>query len=194
MKRETILKKLEKDLKPKRIIHTLGVETTAVELAKIYGVDTQKASTAALLHDCAKYMPEDEKMAICAKYDIPISEIEKENTELLHAKAGSVYAKEKYKVDEQDILDAIYYHTTGKANMTLLEEIVFVSDYIEPNRTHSDSLPELRELAKTNLHKTTARILEDTLLYLEARKNNKLKAIDPGTRQAYEFYKIYLEH
>ena len=193
MNRSEILELLKSELKAKRVIHTLGVEQTAVWLAYIYGENIEFASTAALLHDCAKYMPTKDKLAICAKYKLEVTKTEKENPELLHAKAGALYAYEKYGIENREILEAFFYHTTGRPQMSLLQEIIFVSDYIEPNRTHSDSLPLLRELSGNNLELTVAEILEETLLYLEKRKNNKIKAIDSMTKQAFEYYKIYLE-
>ena len=188
-----ILELLKVDLKPKRITHSLGVCETAKELAEIHGFDAKKAYTAGLLHDCAKYFSMEEKIKICKLFDYPITEFELSNPELLHAKAGAALAQLKYGISDREILDAIYYHTTGKPMMDPLSLIVFIADYIEPGRTHSPKLKDFRALAKVNLEKCAASILEETLLYLDSRPGNKVKAIDPTTKQSYEYYKIYLE-
>lgn len=180
--------RIQKLLKPKRYLHTLGVIETATKLAEIYGCDVEKARMTALLHDCAKYMPEKDKMEICAKYGVCVSEIEKKNTELLHGKAGALFAKEQFRVSD-DITDAIFYHTTGNPDMSLLTQIIFVADYIEPGRNHISQLPELRKLAETDINKATAQILHYTLSYLNQQPSQN---IDPMTADTFEYYKRFL--
>jgi len=180
--------RIQKLLKPKRYLHTLGVIETATKLAEIYSCDVEKARMAALLHDCAKYMPEKEKMEICAKYGVRVSEIEKKNTELLHGKAGALFAKEQFCVSD-DITDAIFYHTTGNPDMSLLTQIIFVADYIEPGRNHISQLPELRKLAEKDINKATAQILHYTLSYLNQQPSQN---IDPMTADTFEYYKRFL--
>ena len=193
MKESEILELLKLDLKPKRVTHTLGVCETADELAKIHDVDVNKARIAALLHDCAKYFSTEDKVDLCREYGYPVSELELKNPELLHAHAGAALAKAKYGIEDPEIEDAIYYHTTGKPGMSPLTLIIFISDYIEPGRNHSPKLDEFRQIAKNDLNKCAANILEETLLYLDSRPNNKIKAIDPTTKQAYEYYKVFLK-
>ena len=193
MKESEIIELLKLDLKPKRIVHTFGVTKTAEELAGIHGVDVTKARISALLHDCAKYFSTEDKVALCKEYEYPVSELELKNPELLHAKAGAALANAKYGIDDPEIEDAIYYHTTGKPEMSPLTQIIFISDYIEPGRNHSPKLDDFRLLAKKDLNKCAACILEETLLYLDSRPNNKIKAVDPTTKQAYEYYKVFLE-
>lgn len=190
---DEILCVLKKDLKPKRITHSLGVRNTAVELAEIHHLDVDKARTAGLLHDCAKYLSTEEKLELCRKYDYPVSEIELANPELLHAKAGAAYANAKYNITDSEILDAIYYHTTGKPAMDPISLVIFIADYIEPGRHHSDKLDTFRKIAKENLEKCAGLILEETLIYLDSRPGNQIKAVDPQTRQSYGYYKLYLE-
>lgn len=190
---DEMLALLKLDLKPKRIIHSMGVIQTATELAGIHHYDVEKARTAALLHDCAKYVKFEEKIALCNEYHYEISKFETENPELLHAKAGAALAQSKYGVKDPEIIDAIYYHTTGKPMMEPIALIIFISDYIEPGRNHSPKLDDFRALAKTDLNLCAANILEETLLYLDSRPNNKIKAIDPQTKQSYEYYKIFQE-
>lgn len=186
---ESIHAKLKSSLTPKRYIHTMGVVDVATKLAFIWGCDLPKARLAALLHDCAKYINIKQKCAICAKYNIDISQIELNNPELLHAKVGALIAYEEYNVKNTDILATIFYHTTGRPQMTLLEQIIFVADYIEPGRKHSEKLPFYRELAKKDLNKTTAYILKDTLEYLNSSEGT---LIDSRTQDTFDFYSKYL--
>jgi nicotinate-nucleotide adenylyltransferase len=190
---DEILCLLKMELKPKRIVHSLGVRDTAVELAEIHHLDANKARLAGLLHDCAKYLTTEEKLELCREYDFPVSDIELANPELLHAKAGSAYANKKYNINDQEILDAIYYHTTGKPAMDPISLVIFIADYIEPGRHHSDKLDSFRQIAKENLEKCAGLILEETLIYLNSRPGNQIKAVDPNTQRSYEYYKLFLE-
>lgn len=182
-------REMELRLKPKRYQHTLGVYETAIELAGIYGADVQKAAISALLHDVAKHIALEELLQICEDYGLVLHSGESKSTALLHGKAGAILAKTNYQIDDGEIFDAIFYHTTGTVDMTLLTQIIFVADYIEPNRVHASNLEELRELAKCNLNKTTAIILRDTLNYLKEKNENN---IDTMTEKAYAFYRKYL--
>lgn len=177
---------LQKKLKPSRYRHTLGVADTAVKLAQIYGEDTAQAYLAGLLHDSAKYMTDDEKVNMCHKYDVDITEAEQKNLSLLHAKCGALTARYYYGIEDADIFHAIWVHTTGVPDMNLLDKIIFVSDYIEPNRDQAPHLAELRELAGKDLDQTVYRILADTVSYLNSRKD---QVMDPTTYRAYEYYK-----
>ncbi len=190
-KTEDIHNRLKNQLKPKRFQHTMGVVDTAVRLAKKWGCDLQEARLAALLHDCAKHVDNDSKQAICAKYGVKINNVEVLNPELLHAKAGALKAFEEYNIHNESILSAIYYHTTGRPDMSLLEQIIFVADYIEPGRKHSKKLPKYHKMAKKDLNMVTACILNDTVAYLDEQAQNN-HVIDPLTKETYEFYKKYL--
>ena len=120
-------------LKPKRMPHVLGTEREAVRLAERYGADVTKARIAALLHDCTKKLDMDEQLALCKKYHIPLDELERKALKLLHSKTGAAIARDVFAVDD-DVYNAIMYHTTGKPDMTLLEKIIYLADYIEPTR------------------------------------------------------------
>ena len=113
-----------------------------------------------------------------------MSELEKENPFLLHAKVGAYLAKEKYGVEDQDILNAICNHTTGRPNMSLLEKIVFVADYIEPGRKHASNLDEVRRLAFEDLEQALIKILSDILEYLNSGNGD----VDPMTRKTLDHY------
>ncbi|WP_193774699.1 bis(5'-nucleosyl)-tetraphosphatase (symmetrical) YqeK [Vallitalea guaymasensis] len=180
---------LLKQLSENRYEHTLGVEKTAVSLAKLYNVDIEKARVAALLHDCAKNLSDDKKLELCEKYNIEVTEEQKKNLDLIHAEIGSVIAKYEYEIDDEDILNAITYHTTGKPNMSNLDKIIYVSDYIEPGRTKAPNLDEIRRVVMKDLDKALYMILSDTINYLKTSK----KYIVPTTMEAYEYYKNILD-
>lgn len=180
-----IRKAMEKTLDKKRYEHTLGVSYTAAALAMRYDADLQHALLAGLLHDCAKCMDNGKKTALCKKQGIAITAVEEQNPFLLHAKVGAYLAKEKYGVEEPDVLRAILSHTTGRPGMSLLEKIVYVADYIEPGRRQAPGLPEIRHLAFQDLDQALLRILEDTLGYLGTIGGE----IDPMTQNTYQYYK-----
>ncbi|MCR5595895.1 MAG: bis(5'-nucleosyl)-tetraphosphatase (symmetrical) YqeK [Lachnospiraceae bacterium] len=179
-----IRKKLEAALDPDRFEHTLGVAVTARMLARIYGADEEAAYTAGLLHDCAKNVSHKDKIKMCEKADVCISETEMANPGLLHAKAGAILAKKEYDIEDEDILNAISSHTTGRPGMSLLEKIIFVADYIEPGRDERPELMKLRKEAFDDLDKCVIDILEATLKYL----TDTAKAIDPATSNTYDYY------
>ena len=185
---QDIIEKLQKKLKKKRFSHTLGVAYTAANLAFRYGADSQKAFRAGLLHDCAKYMTEEEMLSYCKKHEIFISDVEYANPSLLHAKVGAAIARHEYEEEDRDILEAIRWHTTGKANMSLLEKIVFTADYIEPNRNMDPELGSIRAEAYENLDKCIVVIYEHTLKFIKGSN----KHLDPTTLEAFEYYKTLI--
>ncbi|MCR5670276.1 MAG: bis(5'-nucleosyl)-tetraphosphatase (symmetrical) YqeK [Butyrivibrio sp.] len=178
---------LEKELKPDRFDHTLGVAYTAASMAFIHGADPEKALIAGFLHDCAKCMSHDEQIKICEKNKIEVSEVEKKNHSLLHAKVGMFLARNKYDVDDADILNAIRWHTTGREDMSLLEKIVYIADFIEPNRKPLEGMSEIRKEAFTDIDRCLAHILHDSVIYLETIG----KECDEATMNAYNYYKDY---
>ena len=177
-------KHLKKRLDKPRYEHTLGVSYTAAALAMRYEYDIEKAQIAGLLHDSAKCIPDDRKLQICEKHHIQITDVEKKNPFLLHAKLGAFLAMKKYKIHDKEIISAILNHTTGKPNMSTLDKIIFISDYIEPNRDKAPNLPEIRKLAFENLDAALIKILRDTLEYLEKTDGD----VDPMTQKTYEYY------
>lgn len=178
-------KKLRKELDSDRYRHTLGVMYTSAALAMRWGYDLNHAQTAGLLHDCAKCIPNDKKMRMCDKYGLEVTETEKNMPYLLHAKLGAYLAKDKYGVDDPEVLGAIRWHTTGKPDMSLLEKIVFISDYIEPMRWKAANLGRVRSLAFSDLDLAIYVTLRDTLLYLDHNENSQ---IDTMTEQAFHYY------
>lgn len=161
-----IREKVRQNQKDSRFAHTLGVVETAVKLAKQYQVDESKAEIAALLHDCAKEI----------------------YPGLQHAEKGAELAKTEYGIEDKEILDAIRWHTTGRPEMTELDKIIYIADYIEPNRNQAPNLAEIRRLAAVSLDECLYSILKATLAYLKA----KTDVIDPMTEQTYLYYKNHL--
>ena len=180
-----IRKKLKKVQDKDRYEHTKGVMYTAGCLAMAYGYDIQKAMLAGLLHDCAKCIPNKKKLKMCSQHHISVSEFEQEHPFLLHAKLGAYVAKAKYDVTDENILSAITWHTTGKPEMTLLEKIVYIADYIEPKRDKAPNLAIVRKLAFQDLDECMYKILGDTLAYLEENP----KDIDNATKDAFLYYR-----
>lgn len=183
-----IQNRLKKKQSERRYIHTTGVQYTSICLAMKYGYDLQKAELAGLLHDCAKYLDAEKLLKTCKKNDIPITDVEYKSPYLLHGKVGAYFAEKKYGVDDEDILSAIRFHTTGKPDMTMLEKIVFVADYIEPSRSHAPNLAYLRRLSFENLDEAVYEILKQTLDFLEKKK----QTIDQHTVETCNFYKNLL--
>ena len=188
-----IIEKLRKEVKralktdKMRFRHTIGVADTAACLASRYGIDMQKAYISGLLHDCAKCVPDEKKIAECRQNDITITDSEYKSPYLLHSKLGAFYARTQYGINDTDILEAITWHTTGHPDMTMLEKIVFVADYIEPYRNKAANLDKIRYLAFTNIDDAILHILNDTINYL--KENDK--PIDGITLETYNFYKNY---
>lgn len=178
-------KKVKKAVDDERYHHTIGVMNTAAALAMAHGLDIQRARLAGLLHDCAKsVVPNSEKPALCEKLGIQFSEFERKNPHLLHGKLGAYYAKHKYGVNDEEICSAISCHTTGKPDMTSLEQIIFIADYIEPDRDEMPRLDVVRKTAFCDLDKCTEMIMSDTLAYLRAAG----RPIDDETMIAYKYY------
>ena len=188
MKRITkldLIRTLEQELNYKRFIHTLSVAGTAASLAMCYGADVQKAEMAGLLHDCAKCIDVRKMQRLCEKAGLEISPYEKNSGSLLHSKAGSVLAAEKYGYTDPDLLNAIRYHTTGRPGMSLLEKIIFVADYIEPGRYTAQNLSVIRKMAFEDIDEALLKILYDTLVYLNSTGN----PVDPMTQKTYDYYR-----
>lgn len=183
-----IRRKLIAELDKERYEHTLGVMYTAASMAMCHGADVEQALLAGLLHDCAKCIPGENKIKMCEKYHLNVSEVERENPSLLHAKLGAFLAAKKYHIEDKEIINAIASHTTGHPHMTLLEKIIYIADYIEPGRPELANMEEVRHLAFRNIDECLYRILEDSLEYL----NRLSKPIDPMTEKTYNYYKTVL--
>lgn len=179
-----ILNFLQDKLSYKRFRHTLGVAYTATSLAMCNDVNLNDAQIAGLLHDCAKYMNDKKSLEFCMENNIKISEVERRNPFLLHGKIGSIIASEKFGIKDKHILDAIYYHTTGRPAMSVLDKIIFIADYIEPSRDVMPNLSSIRKIAFKDLDSALILILKDTLDYL----SDKGGETDPMTQKTYDYY------
>ena len=156
---------LQENLVQGRFLHTLGVAETAVKLAKLYSVDIKKAEIAGLAHDVAKNMSADKIREIIDKNNIKLT-IDEENTkELWHAIAGPILAKEVFEIDDEEILSAMRWHTTGKENMSSLDKIIYLADLIEPSRKF-EGVEELRITAEKDLDLAVLEGLTHTAKYL----------------------------
>jgi len=154
---------MKKLLTLKRYNHTLGVEKVAVELAEKYGADPAKARMGALLHDCSKQFTLMRMHELC-DCDETIATYGHLG-ELLHGFAGSVYAKNEFRITDEEILNSIRYHTIGRRGMSLIEKIIYVADAIEPSRTHEEA-KVIRRLAYEDLDEAILHEIDRKLEYL----------------------------
>lgn len=156
---------LKENLMESRYKHTLGVVETAISLAEINNVDKAKAEIAALAHDIAKNKTIYELKELIDKNNIVLSYDEEKNQELWHSMVGPILAKEIFKIDDEEILSAIRWHTTGKENMSTLDKVIYMADMIEPNRNFP-KVDELRRETFNNLDKGFLKGLNHTIDYL----------------------------
>ena len=163
---------LKEKLPKKRYEHTLGVAYTAASLAMCYGEDILKAELAGILHDVAKAKKYSELKDDMKEYIDPYTDgdyvalIADKAPQILHAIYAPYLAKKDYEIEDKDILSAIRWHTTGKKYMTMLEKIVFVADYIEPNRKKLPDLDRIRTLSFHDISEAVKVIAKSTIEYL----------------------------
>ena len=184
-----IRKRLKKKLTPERYEHSLSVSYTAVALAMRYGCNLDQAELAGLLHDCARQFDNQTIYEKCLEKGLEITGDEEKNKVLLHAKYGRYMAEHKYGINDPEILSAIEFHTTGRADMSVLEKILYIADYIEPRRYKADNLEYMRKLAFTDLDEALIKIMTGILEYLSETG----ASIDGQTREAWKFYERYHE-
>ena len=162
----------------KRIPHVSGVEEEAARLARRWGGDEILARRAGILHDCTKYLGLEEQLALCRKYGLELDELEQRAVKLLHSKTGACIARDVFG-EPDEVYWAIYWHTTAKADMSLLEKIIYMADYIEPNRDF-DGVERLRALAYQDLDQALLLGVETTIQEMKERE----QPIHPNTLQA----------
>ncbi len=165
-------------LKPSRIAHVLGCRNTAAELARIWGANETDAARAGMLHDITKALDGPMQLILCHAYGVRLDNFSAQNPKTLHALTGSLVARLIFGENEA-VVNAICSHTTGKANMNTLEKIIYVADYMEPNRNF-DGVEELRRLAYTDLDGALKLGLEMTLTMLRQQG----REISPESQQA----------
>lgn len=178
---EEFMNEVRRNLGDYRFIHSLGVAKSAVELAKRFGADEKKAYTAGLLHDIMKDKTPDELVDLIEnKYGEKMSDVEKGNYRLFHAIAGALYVEKELGVTDRDIINAIRYHTTGRKNMSLLEKVLYIADFISEDRNYN-GVDRMREKAKISLEKA----MEEGLQFTIAELCERLLPIHPDSIDAY---------
>lgn len=177
-------------VKAKRLAHIKGTEEEAVRLAARWGADQEQMRRAGILHDCTKYFPLHEHLAICDRYGFPLDEMERHSEKLLHSKSGAALAQHVFGQDPI-VCQAISYHTTGRAHMALEEMILYMADYIEPNRVF-DGVEEMRVLAYQDLK--AAMLMGVEMSMEDMRERNQ--PIHANTLHAYQWLKdeLALQH
>lgn len=168
-------------VKAKRLPHIRGTEETAAKMALRWGADEAQARKAAILHDCTKYFTLSEQLSTCEKYGILLDEMEKATLPLLHAKSAAGIARCVFGMEEA-VCGAIFWHTTGRADMTLLEKILYIADYAEPNRRYPWA-EELRGLIYRDLDAAVLRGLEITI----AHTTKTGQPLHPRTMEAWSW-------
>lgn len=167
-------------LKEQRFIHSLNVAKSAKELAEKFGADPQKAYTAGILHDSCKNLESSEQLKYLLENNVALSEYELAAPKLFHAVCGRVFAEKEIGCEDEEILNAIRYHTTGRSNMTLLEKIVFIADFISDERNY-DGVEIMREKAFRSLDEAIVEGLSFTIIDLIKKE----RLVHPDTMGAY---------
>lgn len=155
-------------LDDRRYMHSIEVMNLSIELAKRYGADIYRAQVAGILHDCAKCLTYDKMIEMSIKYSADVDGLMLRIGALLHSPVGEKMARYIFKVDDFDILMAIKYHSTGRKDMTLLDKIVYIADYIEPGRSFS-GIDEIREMVLIDLDRAVLMAIDNTISYILAK-------------------------
>ena len=171
---------LQKRLNEKRYYHSLCVADEAKRLAEKYGGDSEKSYLAGLLHDITKNAPDEEHLQIFKEFGIILSDVEQNAKKLWHAMSGALYVKNILEINDPEIIDAIRYHTTAKADMSLLAEILYLADFTSKDRDYED-VDVIRKYVDESLEKAFVYALEYSITDLV----NQGRAIHPDTVQAY---------
>lgn len=185
-KEEQIKHYIKEHLNEARFIHSLGVMETSEKLALHYNENSKKARIAGLCHDCAKNLSRDELISIAKENGEELSQIYINAPQLLHGLVGAHISRVVFGIEDEDILNSIRYHTTGRKGMSLLEKIIYISDYIEPSRNFK-GIHELRRLTYIDLDKVLLKSFDDTITYTVSR--GSLLHIDTIEARNYLLYK-----
>lgn len=175
--RDRVISWLKQNVSSHRLQHILGVEETCITLARHHQLDEQQAGTAGLMHDLAKFFPPRKLLQIATVAKIPVDEVCLKSPHLLHAEVGAVVARQEFKVNDLEILQAISNHTLGAPYMSRLSCVVFIADVLEPNRGDNEELTAMREIATENLYKCVRQTSDYSLKYLLSKQ----KTIHPRT-------------
>lgn len=184
--RTQVLEKINGAMSEQRFRHVLGVEAAALELAQQYGCDERKASLAALLHDYAKEVADQVFLDLIDQYQLG-EELKAWGNNVWHGMVGAYKIRQDFGLEDQDILQAIQRHTVGAKQMALLDKVLYVADYIEPNRDFP-GVEEARQLSKLSLDKAVAFATARTIAHLAQKRI----PIYPQTIETYNAYIGYL--
>ncbi|KAB8127283.1 HD domain-containing protein [Gracilibacillus oryzae] len=179
MEREKALAIVEKQLKKKRYEHTVRVMETAIKLAEHYGADVKKAEQAAIFHDYAKYRDVEEMRRWVISENLPQDLLEY-GDELLHGPVGSFMIEREVGIKDAEIQSAVYYHTTGKRHMSLLDKIIYIADYIEPGRK-TPGVEDIRAIVYDDIDQACWMAAQHTVLFLMEHE----QPVYPDTFQLY---------
>ncbi len=171
-----------KRMKSARFKHSRNVAKEAVRLAKKYGADVQKAEIAGILHDATKETSDDEQLNLIQRAGIQMTVMELSSRKLWHAISGSAFVQAELGIDDKEIIDSIRYHTTGRANMTLLDKVIFVADFISADRDY-DGVDKMRKIADKDLDDAVLEGMAFTIADLAQRKIT----IAPDTFEGYNY-------
>lgn len=162
---EAMREKLQRELKPSRFEHSLRVYEMALEMAKWYGLPTEKLAVAALLHDCGRRVPVENSEVQARSWGLPVDEVERRQPILFHQKLGAYIARTEYGVEDPEILDAIGRHTTGGVGMSPMAQVVYLADMIEPGRVYP-GVEELRQVSRKDLRQGMLKCYAHTMKFL----------------------------
>ena len=181
---------LKANLDKQRFIHTQSVAYISAALAmRWYKYEVDRVMIAGYMHDCAKCLSYEEQLNIAAENMIFLSDFQMQHPKLLHAITGPIIAQEQYGIYDREIQDAIRTHTTGAPDMSIFQKIIFVADYIEPNReNHFPYIEDIREMAFTDIDRAVYMIADSTVEYLSKKGND----FDPATIATRDYYKNLL--
>lgn len=168
--------KIINDIGIKRFEHSVRVKDIAVELAIKNNIDIQKTCTAAIFHDCGKIIDYERLFQFADEYGLVLDDYMKKNPELIHASLGARIAQVRYNINDTEVLNAIKYHTTGREDMSMLEKIIYISDYIEPKRSFP-GVQNVRDMAFKDINESVIMAMEMTTRFLTGNK----KMIHPDT-------------
>ncbi|QSX08203.1 bis(5'-nucleosyl)-tetraphosphatase (symmetrical) YqeK [Alkalibacter rhizosphaerae] len=162
---DTLAAAVKKRISKKRFAHSLGVMEVAVQLAKRYGCDVEKTRIAAICHDCAKNESREQLLQKADQYGMILDDVVYYETQLMHGPVGSLIARHELGVEDEEILAAIAHHTTGIKEMSLLDKIIYLSDFVEPGRNYP-GVEILRELAFVDLDRALIQAFDNTIRYV----------------------------
>jgi predicted HD superfamily hydrolase involved in NAD metabolism len=164
--RQQVLAWLADNVPASRLQHILGVEQMAIDLARHYHLDEEKAARAGLMHDLAKYFKPKKLLQMAQAEGLELDPVDIANPHLLHANVGAIVAKEQFGIKDEEVLQAIKNHTLGSPGMDSLSCIVFLADSLEPGRGSTTELEKLRQISWQELHKAVWQTCDYSLKYL----------------------------